>query len=285
MSIGGVLLTTPLHAQEEFTLDMERIRAMVAEDAASDLPSSIHSLTLGYGVAPSTFTHGREGLPDVETFWWTTFKLNFPEQAVLIDPAWTAEQQAKFEMATDYDDKLFQTLVEALGTSEAFLATHFHQDHIGSVYAVADYEHLIPKFVLPKEQYAYASAYTSPVWSFPQEKVSYLQPTAMESYEKVFPGVVLIKAGGHTVGSQLIYVQLSNDKGFLFVGDIALHQDNITEVQSPGFDYPEADLNRVLGVLREVKRVQASHNVHVVVAHDGAQLTAYHEAGLIQKGF
>src|SRR5581483_5018541 len=50
----------------------------------------------------------------------------------------------------------------------------------------------------------------------------------------IAPGVVLIKAPGHTPGSQVVYVQLASGREVILSGDVALNHFGIeTEKQAP----------------------------------------------------
>ena len=57
-------------------------------------------------------------------------------------------------------------------------------------------------------------------------------PLEYEDYRAIAPGVVLIKAPGHSPGSQMIYVQRADGREFLFAGDIGWSLRNIEEVRS-----------------------------------------------------
>ena len=57
-------------------------------------------------------------------------------------------------------------------------------------------------------------------------------PLAYEDYHSLAPGITLIKAPGHSPGSQVILLTLASGNEFLFVGDIAWHRDNIDLVRT-----------------------------------------------------
>ena len=56
---------------------------------------------------------------------------------------------------------------------------------------------------------------------FPESVHTKIHPTDYDHYKAIAPGVVLVKAPGHTPGSQMIYVQLANGAQYLLVGDVA----------------------------------------------------------------
>jgi glyoxylase-like metal-dependent hydrolase (beta-lactamase superfamily II) len=52
-----------------------------------------------------------------------------------------------------------------------------------------------------------------------------------EEYLPIAPGMVLIKAPGHTPGHQMIYVRLDSGREYLFIGDVAWTLANITQLK------------------------------------------------------
>jgi glyoxylase-like metal-dependent hydrolase (beta-lactamase superfamily II) len=52
-----------------------------------------------------------------------------------------------------------------------------------------------------------------------------------EPYQTIVPRVVLIKAPGHTPGSQMVYVKRADGQEILFLGDVAWQMRNIEEVR------------------------------------------------------
>ena len=102
----------------------------------------------------------------------------------------------------------------------------------------------------------------------------------------VAPGVVLQKAPGHSVGTQLVYVELADGKRFLFVGDIAWAADNISRKRGrPGIAtlLMKEDRSAVAAQLEALAALPA--DVHLVIAHDPVALQKDLAAGLYRLGF
>ena len=99
------------------------------------------------------------------------------------------------------------------------------------------------------------------------------------------PGVVLVKAPGHTPGSQLVYVQLADGRELILTGDTAWHRENVELVEGPP---------RLTSLLLKNDRaanacqLQALHDlpaeVHVVPGHDARVVDALVSAGLLHAG-
>jgi hypothetical protein len=105
----------------------------------------------------------------------------------------------------------------------------------------------------------------------------------------IAPGVVLIKAPGHTPGSQMVYVRLASGSEVVLAGDVAWHSSGITMLRQK----PDSVARR-LGVvedrapiaaeLRWLKELTTS-GVTVIVAHDRAMIDALVLRGVLKQSF
>ena len=64
----------------------------------------------------------------------------------------------------------------------------------------------------------------------PESLLKSVTPLRYDRYHPLAPGVVLVKAPGHTPGSQMVFVRLAGGKELLFLGDVAWHMDQIREL-------------------------------------------------------
>jgi glyoxylase-like metal-dependent hydrolase (beta-lactamase superfamily II) len=92
-----------------------------------------------------------------------------------------------------------------------------------------------------------------------------------DSYLPVAPGVVLIKAPGHTPGHQMVYVRLDAGPEFLFIGDVGWALDNVTQFKLR----PAATMRRInengaalMQQLRWIKGVMDQDRLVVIPSHD-----------------
>jgi len=96
-----------------------------------------------------------------------------------------------------------------------------------------------------------------------------------ESYLPVAPGMVLIKAPGHTPGHQMVYVGLDSGREYLFIGDVAWTLANVTQLKLR----PAVTMRRInedasaLGhQLRWIKQMMDQEKLIVIPSHDDALL-------------
>ena len=109
-----------------------------------------------------------------------------------------------------------------------------------------------------------------------------------ESYLPVAPGIVLIKAPGHTPGHQMVYVQLDSNREYLFIGDVAWTLAGVTESKLK----PAATMQRVneyapaiMHELRWVKEVMDREKLIVIPSHDDTLLQDLAAKNVIGENF
>jgi glyoxylase-like metal-dependent hydrolase (beta-lactamase superfamily II) len=102
----------------------------------------------------------------------------------------------------------------------------------------------------------------------------------------IAPGVVLIKAPGHTPGSQVVYVKLASGKEVILAGDVAWHHFGIeTDTQKP-VSASRSNHEDRSAIAEELKWLHAAEKagVVVVVSHDGDQLAMLAKSGALHQG-
>jgi glyoxylase-like metal-dependent hydrolase (beta-lactamase superfamily II) len=105
-----------------------------------------------------------------------------------------------------------------------------------------------------------------------------------ETYLPIAPGIVLIKAPGHTPGHQMIYVRLDSGHEYLFIGDVAWTLAGVTELKLR----PANTMRRIsedgaalMFELRWIKDVMDKEGPTVIPSHDDVLLRDLAAKGLI----
>lgn len=216
----------------------------------------------------------------------TVFQVIYSDGAVMIDSGMdeTIHKLLGRGAVEPYFPEAAQQVNQALRRAKIIVMTHEHGDHVAGVVRPPLADELAPKTVLTRTQIA--TLLTSP--QFPEIK---LTPEAARRYITIdydryypfAPGMALIKAPGHTPGSQMIFVALASGKEYLFVGDVAWHMDNIRLVRGKNAPFLAEDGKTVLEELRWLHALaDAEKNLVIVVSHDNDehhQLIASHLLG------
>jgi glyoxylase-like metal-dependent hydrolase (beta-lactamase superfamily II) len=205
----------------------------------------------------------------------TVFQVVYGDGYVMVD-AGMDEQVHKFfgrGVVEPYFPDAAKEVERALRGARSILVTHEHGDHVAGVIRSAFADELAPKTLLTRTQ-------VETLLTAPQMPEIRLTPAMAARYNVVdyqnylpyAPGLALIKAPGHTPGSQMIYVALESGREYLLIGDATWHMDGVRLVK--GKDAPWVTENKAavmaqLQWLNELDR--AERNLFVVSSHDEEQ--------------
>jgi glyoxylase-like metal-dependent hydrolase (beta-lactamase superfamily II) len=189
---------------------------------------------------------------------------------------------------TKFDTAALGRVQAAMSTAAQIVITHEHMDHIGGLTAHGDLSTVLPKAKLTREQLSQPER--SEPAKFPDHALDGYQPLVYDHYHALAPGVVLIKAPGHSPGSQMVYVQTASGVELLLIGDVAWHFRNI-EVQRERARlmtilFLKEDRTAVFGELAALKRLHETQPaIHIVPGHDGPVIDALVTAAVLKRRF
>jgi glyoxylase-like metal-dependent hydrolase (beta-lactamase superfamily II) len=107
-----------------------------------------------------------------------------------------------------------------------------------------------------------------------------------ERYYPAAPGIALVKAAGHTPGSQMVYVALQSGREYLLIGDVAWHMDGVRQVvakDAPWITEVEPLVTAQLRWLNELSR--ADPPLLIVASHDEDQRAELVRTGILGGAF
>jgi glyoxylase-like metal-dependent hydrolase (beta-lactamase superfamily II) len=150
-----------------------------------------------------------------------SYQLVLPTDTIIIDTALT--DAAGASLGAQIDDDAYARMETAMAEATQIVVTHEHSDHIGGIIAYADLQGIARALRLNPEQVESLPNYGL---EWPAALSDYA-PIAYDGLLAIAPGVVLIRAPGHTPGSQMLYVECEDGRELLFVGDIAWSLRNV----------------------------------------------------------
>ncbi len=216
-----------------------------------------------------------------------SFRIGTGVTSILIDTGFS--KAAADAMGVDvYDQAAQGRVLASLKVATASVYTHEHMDHIGGVLAAPNWQMLMPKARITREQFDHPEN-TDPV-HWPQGSREGFKPLDYTGLYTLAPGIVLMKAPSHTPGSQLVFVQLANGREYLFTGDISSMDRNWRETRARsrliGDMLVNEDRAAVFAWLLGFKALAAANPAVILVpSHDPAATDRLISEGKIKRGF
>lgn len=217
------------------------------------------------------------------------YQLVFEDGATALIDTGMDEKTTKGQGGVFFDGEAFGRVTAAMDQASFVVVTHEHYDHLGGVAAHPRLDALAGNVVrLTREQLADPSKRKPLLFS--EAQVGKLQTLSFERVVPVAPGVVVIRAAGHTPGMQMVYVRRADGEEYLFVSDVAWHRDNWARVRERARLVTQLflgeDRDAVLAQLAAIKALaEKNPKLHVVPGHDGVVMDELVAAKLIANRF
>ena len=212
------------------------------------------------------------------------FQVRFRHGWIMVD---AAMDSAALHRGRSFNADNFAQVETALEKANLIVITHEHVDHVQPLVKSSIADQVAPHTLLTREQVE--TLLTKPKVAFTSMDSSQVSRYLVVEYERalpIAPGVVLIKAAGHTPGSQMVYVKLASGKEMILVGDIAwrvLGIDSQRQKPDSTSRFMSEDRTAIGKQLAWLKNVQAQ-GISVVVSHDGTQLQSLAKRGVLTEG-
>ena len=265
-----------------FALDMATVRAK-ADELPGGKASDVRVETVTSFTFPAVASVAGDGW-DAKPMAAFSYQLILPTDTIVIDSALNATQGAS--LGAKIDDDAYARMDMALAAATQIVVTHEHPDHIGGILAYSDPAALGKALRLNQEQLASLPKFGL---AWPEALKDYV-PIDYDTMLAIAPGVVLIRAPGHSPGSQMIFVKREDGRELLFVGDIGWTLRNVETGKGRPRLLSQFMLNEDReAVFAELATLKALHaaapNLLIVPGHDVAAIDALVASGAMAAGF
>lgn len=274
-------------AESSYVLDFSELRRLAAF-LPGERPLRVNHEQVAVASLPRGAVFAGESLRTPQPMSHGAYQIVFPGgEYVVIDSAFDEPGLRKMSADAEFSSEGYAAIQRALAGARTIVITHEHSDHLTGIARFAAPEELVGRLLLTREQLGNAKSLEDV--HFPESLKKALRALDFERYFALAPGVVLVKAAGHTPGSQIVFVQLANGNELLLLGDVAWHMDQIRELwYRPRLvtDYfLGEDRDAVLAQFRTLHDLAGREPVQLVVSHDTDQRMALIESGAVGSHF
>lgn len=285
-----LLLESHRASPASYPIDIAEVRRLAGSQAAES-PRLIRVETVAHLAGPRAivFAGGSWQSIDLPV---SSYELVYRDHTAIIDTALNAGI-AKSMSAVSFDAQAYSRMSGALNRAALILLTHEHPDHVGGLLAQPNLKRLLNVTRLSREQLVQlkGDVKSGPfaALNVPSGAFDGYRPFDNVKYRVVGPGVVLIKAPGHTPGSQMVYVRRADGVELLFLGDVAWQMGNVETLREKArvvtwlVGENRGQLRDELAALHDL---HAAHpELHMMPGHDAAMIGSFLKGGLLSKGF
>ncbi len=213
----------------------------------------------------------------------TAFQVIYPDGSVMVDAGMDLAVHTFFGRGVEepYFPEAAAQVEQAVRRARLIVVTHEHGDHVAGVIHTPAAADLAPRTLLTRTQVqTLLSTPQMPEIRLTEELARRFVVVDYERYFPLAPGIALIKASGHTPGSQMVYIVLASGREFLLIGDATWHMDGVRLMKGKDAPWVTEDQGAVLDQLTWLNGLSRSApNLVIVASHDEEQ-----HAELIQKG-
>src|SRR5438477_3498595 len=213
----------------------------------------------------------------------TAFQIVYPDGYIMLDAGMDQQIHNFFGrgVVEPYDTDAAKQVERAVAGARSIIVTHEHGDHVAGVIHTPSAKDLASKTILTRDQ-------VKTLLTNPQMPEIKLTPEAASRYHIIdydhdmafAPGIVLIKAPGHTPGSQMVFVRLESGREYLFIGDTAWHMDGVRQIKGKDAPWIQEDENTLAAQLSWLNGLyKTEKNLFIIASHDDEQ-----RMDLVKKG-
>lgn len=194
------------------SFDIAALRAAANAERGAK-PTGISFVTLATRRIPSATLAAGTGLRQV-TSGVIAWRIDTPGGGIVVDPG-MSPADAETMGFKHYNTAGMVMVDDWMDRAELILFSHAHVDHVGRFLDHPKFDEIADKALITPGMLGGINA----LW---RENGSHIaKPRKLAPIEAVAPGVVVIQTPGHTLASQMIYVQLSDGREYIFAGDTA----------------------------------------------------------------
>ena len=215
----------------------------------------------------------------------TAFQVVYPDGHVMVDTGMDLTVHRFFGRGVEepYYPEAVGQLEQAVRGARLIVVTHEHGDHMAGVIHSPVSAELAQKTILTRAQIeTLTTTPQMPEIRLTPEMAQRFVAIDYDTYFPLAPGMALIKAAGHTPGSQMVFVALQSGREYLLIGDVAWHMDGVRLVKGKDAPWVTEDTRAVMDQLTWLNELsRTAPDLVIVASHDEEQHIELTRKGLL----
>ncbi len=276
-----MLDTVPTQSEAVFDVDLTELRAL-AHVMPGPLPVALNGVKFAASIRPRKFViDGGDETP--VSMPRTAYQLVYADSTVMLDAGMDKATHDSFGEGEPYDNAAFRRLKSALDSARMIVLTHYHADHVGGVVTADNSDALARKTIAtPDTLSLMMNNPHRPHLKIDDRQAAQFIALDYRRYLPLAPGLVLIKAAGHSPDMQMIFLKLQSGREILHSVDAAWNMDNIRAVKGKAAPWVKEDVPTVLAQLAWLNGLtQREPSLEIIVTHDGKSFDDLVDRGVI----
>lgn len=266
---------TPFHA------DLAVLRRLAGVMPGA-LPIAINGVRFAASIRPRKFVieGGDESPVNMPR---TAFQLVYADGTVMLDAGMDKATHDSFGEGEPFYPEEFAKLQHALQAARLIVLTHYHADHVAGVLQAPNFAELACKTIATRETIRrMMETPHRPHLQLAEDRARQFIALDYDLYYPLAPGLVLIKAPGHSPDMQMAYIRLQSGQEFLHSVDAAWNMSNIHDVKGKAAPWVKEDVAAIKGQLRWLNRISATEKtVTILVTHDNELFDRLTQEGVL----
>ena len=286
-AFAGFLPARAQNAAPSWTADLATVRSL-ARVIPGPRPLRLNVIKFAESRRTKNFSV-KDAPPSPSVQARTAFQVVYGDGTVMVDAGMDQQVHRFFGRGVEepYFPEAAQQVERAVRNARLIVVTHEHGDHVGGVIRTPLADQLAPKTILTRTQLqTLVSSPQMPEIALTDQAARRYLVVDYDKYLPISPGMVLIKAAGHTPGSQMVYVALQSGREVLLIGDAAWHMDGVRLMRgkdAPWVTEDQAAVRDQLSWLNQLSRTE--RDLTIVASHDDEQLAELRQSGVLGDRF
>ena len=205
----------------------------------------------------------------------TAFQVVYADASLMVDAGMDQQVHKFFGRGVDepYDAEAARRVDRALDAAKMIVVTHEHGDHVAGVIHTPRAAELARKTILTRAQVrTLTTTPQMPELKLTEEVAGRYHVVDYDKYFALAPGIALIKASGHTPGSQMVFIATESGREYLLIGDAAWHMDSVRLIKGKDAPWITEDRDAVMDQLRWLSELSRTDpKLSIVASHDDEQ--------------